>query len=31
MYIDGRFGNDGVTQWLAVVNPSTEEVVAHAP
>jgi len=31
MYIDGRFGNVGVTQWLDVVNPSTEQIVAHAP
>src|SRR5476649_2507976 len=31
MYIDGRFGNVGVTQWLDVVNPSTEQIVAYAP
>jgi succinate-semialdehyde dehydrogenase / glutarate-semialdehyde dehydrogenase len=31
MYIDGRFGNDGVTQWLDVVNPSTGKIAARAP
>jgi succinate-semialdehyde dehydrogenase/glutarate-semialdehyde dehydrogenase len=31
MYIDGRFGNSGATEWLDVMNPGTEQVVARAP
>jgi succinate-semialdehyde dehydrogenase/glutarate-semialdehyde dehydrogenase len=31
MYIDGCFTRDGVSQWIDVINPSTECVVARAP
>ena len=31
MYIDGRFGNGGETEWLDVMNPGTEQIIARAP
>jgi succinate-semialdehyde dehydrogenase / glutarate-semialdehyde dehydrogenase len=31
MYIDGVFGNDAVRDWIDVLNPATERVVARAP
>ncbi|MDR5741199.1 MULTISPECIES: aldehyde dehydrogenase family protein [unclassified Caballeronia] len=31
MYIDGRFGSESVHEWIDVVNPATEQVVARAP
>ncbi|MDR5826838.1 aldehyde dehydrogenase family protein [Caballeronia sp. LP006] len=31
MYIDGRFTQEGVSEWIDVTNPSTEQVVSRAP
>lgn len=31
MYIDGRFTKEGVSEWIDVTNPSTEQVVSRAP
>ena len=30
-YIDGRVSNDGVVEWIDVINPATGQVVARAP
>jgi lactaldehyde dehydrogenase (EC 1.2.1.22) len=31
MYINGQFCNSSNGQWIAVLNPSTEEVISRQP